>query len=46
MAGEIVYADLRHPGDSSSAEKRCGESHFGEKLLVSNFGKIFGFVYF
>ncbi|XP_071281205.1 C-type lectin domain family 2 member B-like isoform X2 [Agelaius tricolor] len=21
MAGEIVYADLRHPGDSSSAEK-------------------------
>lgn len=46
MAGEIVYADLRHPGDCSSAEKHRGKCYFGEKMLVSNFEKIFGFVYF
>lgn len=46
MAGEIVYADLKHLGDVSSAEKHRGKSYFGGKMLVSSFGKTFGFVYF
>lgn len=50
MAGEIIYADLRHPGDGfSSAEKRHGKCYFGGKALISSFacfGKTFGFACF
>lgn len=41
MAGEIVYADLKHLGDVSSAEKHRGKSYFGGKMLVFKFWEDF-----
>lgn len=51
MAGEIVYADLKHLGDVSSAEKHRGKSYFGGKCLFQVLGRLsdlftFGFACF
>lgn len=41
MAGEIVYADLRHLGGGSSAENHGGKSHFGGGNASFKFWKDF-----
>lgn len=39
MAGEIVYADLRHLGDGSSIQKHHSKSYLGGKCLFQILGR-------
>lgn len=42
MAEQIVYADLRHLGGGSSAEKRHGKSYFGVKCFFQVLERLSG----